>query len=119
MPSEGGCLCGAIRYRIEGAPLSSIVCHCATCRRASGGSTVAWLTVNRARFEILSGSPSAFGGTCGTALTYENTKNPTTIDITTSSLDDPNQFPPTEEVWLEHKLSWQSTDAGRRHNMLG
>jgi hypothetical protein len=86
---------------------------------------VAWLTVKRARFEILSGSPSAFRsspdvlrqfcGTCGTALTYENTKNPTTIDITTSSLDDPNQFPPTEEVWLEHKLSWQSTDTALRH----
>jgi hypothetical protein len=85
---------------------------------------VAWLTVNRGQFEILSGSPSAFRsspgvlrqfcGTCGTALTYENTKHPTTIDITTASLDDPNQFPPTEEVFLEHKLSWQSTDPDLR-----
>ncbi len=87
---------------------------------------VAWLTVNRAQFEMLSGRPSAFRsspgvlrqfcGTCGTALTYENTKNPTTIDVTTSSLDDPNQFPPTEEVWLEHKLSWQTIDNNLRQS---
>jgi len=43
--SEGGCLCGAVRYRMVGAPLSSAICHCASCRRASGAPTVAWLTV--------------------------------------------------------------------------
>jgi hypothetical protein len=119
--SEGGCLCGAVRYRVVGTPLSSVICHCATCRRASGAPTVAWLTFHRGQFEILRGSPAVFQSspgvlrrfcvTCGSALTYENSKNPTTIDITTASLDEPNRFPPTEEVWLEHKVSWQPIDA--------
>ena len=114
---DGGCLCRAIRYRISGTPLSSIVCHCATCRRASGAPAVAWLTVDRARFEFLSGSTSFFlssrdvvrrhCGQCGTPLTYENSSSPNTIDITTASLDDPNACPPTMEVWLEHRLNWQ------------
>jgi hypothetical protein len=30
------------------------------------------------------------------------------IDITTASLDNPNLFPPTMEVWLEHRVSWQA-----------
>ena len=33
---QGGCLCGAVRYRIA-APLRSVVaCHCSQCRRTSG-----------------------------------------------------------------------------------
>lgn len=118
---EGGCLCGAIRYRMAGAPLSSVICHCASCRRASGAPTVAWLTVSRGQFEILSGSPRAYQSspgvtrqfcrTCGSALTYETAISPATIDVTTASLDDPNRFPPTDEVWLDHKVDWQITDA--------
>jgi hypothetical protein len=115
--TEGGCLCKAIRYHISGVPLSSIVCHCATCRRASAAPTVAWLTIDRARFHFLSGSPRMFLSSgdvvrrfcdiCGTPLTYENAGSPNTIDVTTASLDFPDLYPPTMEVWLEHKLAWQ------------
>ena len=119
--SEGGCLCGAVRYRISGPPSSSVVCHCASCRRASGAPTVAWVSVSRAQFQILAGSPTVFDsspgvrrqfcGRCGCALTYETAKSPDSIDITTVSLDDPNAFPPTADVWLEDKIPWQQTDA--------
>lgn len=35
-PVTGGCLCGAIRYRITG-PLGPVIgCHCEQCRRTSG-----------------------------------------------------------------------------------
>jgi hypothetical protein len=114
---------------VAGPPLSSIICHCTTCRRASGAPTVAWLTVNRAQFEILSGSPIAFQssrgvtrrfcGACGSALSYENADSPTTIDVTTLSLDDPNRFPPTAEVWLQDKVSWQVIDGSVRQYPQG
>jgi hypothetical protein len=117
--SEGGCLCGAIRYRISGSPTSSVVCHCTSCRRASGAPMVAWLTVDRGRFELLEGTPVVyhsspgvtrqFCGRCGTALTYANSGD--SIDITTASLDEPDAFPPTADVWLEDKLAWQPTDS--------
>ncbi|MGO8975472.1 MAG: GFA family protein [Steroidobacteraceae bacterium] len=118
---EGGCLCGAVRYRVSGSPLSSVICHCVSCRRASGAPTVAWLTYERTRFEWLSGRPQphasspgvlrCFCARCGSALSYENDANPNTIDVTTASLDDANLFAPTREVWLEHKLSWQPANA--------
>ena len=124
--NEGGCLCGAVRYRMTGTPVHSAICHCRTCRRASGAPTVAWVTVKRAQFEILAGKPRAFQsspgvirqfcGTCGTALTYENSDSPSTIDLTTLSLDEPNRFPPTKEVWVEHKVSWQLTDPALSHH---
>jgi hypothetical protein len=76
------------------------------------------LTFDRSQVEILSGSPRTyrssqgvarqFCGTCGSQLSYESVASPMTIDITTASLDNPNLFPPTMEVWLEHRVSWQA-----------
>ncbi len=129
--SEGGCLCKAIRYRISGAPLSSIICHCATCRAACAAPTVAWLTVERAQFQVLSGYPQLFQSSqdvirrfcnnCGCQLLYENAASPNTIDITTVSLDLPNSYPPNLEVWLEHKIPWQepSRTLGHHYRDLG
>ncbi len=121
---EGGCLCSAIRFRLSGEPVFSLVCHCATCRRANAASTVAWLTYDRGQVDRLSGSPQSFRssqgvvrqfcGACGSQLFYESISSPGTIDITTASLDNPDLFPPTMEVWLEHRLSWQATDQNRR-----
>ena len=117
---EGGCLCGTIRYRITGAPMHSVICHCRSCRRASGAPTVAWVTAERSQVEFLAGTPRAFQSSpgvvrqfcaaCGSALTYSNSDSPTTIDLTTASLDDPSRFPPTKEVWMEHRVSWQPID---------
>jgi hypothetical protein len=41
----GGCLWGAVRYRITGAPVEALYCHCAMWRRGHGAPVVAWLTV--------------------------------------------------------------------------
>jgi hypothetical protein len=121
--NEGGCLCSAIRFRVSGEPVFSSVCHCATCRRAGGAPTVAWLTFDRGQVEILSGTPRAyrssqgvvrqFCGTCGSQLSYETVASPATIDITTASMDNPNLFPPTLEVWLEHRIPWELSNQSR------
>lgn len=35
---EGGCLCGAVRYRTEGLPVFTIVCHCRACQHRTGSA---------------------------------------------------------------------------------
>jgi hypothetical protein len=115
---EGGCFCGAIRYRVAGAPVSSLICHCASCRRAGGAPSVAWLTFDRQAMEFIRGEPRSrrsspdvvrrFCGVCGTGITYEHAADPDTIDVTTASMDDPTAFPPTREVWVEEKLWWEA-----------
>jgi hypothetical protein len=122
---EGGCSCEAIRYRITEPPTYSVVCHCASCRRANGATAIAWITVARAEFRFLSGFPQPhqsslgvvrrFCRTCGSPLTYENAGSPDSIDITTATLDAPEAFPPLQEVWLEHKLSWQPVNPALAH----
>lgn len=37
-PLEGGCTCGAVRYRMETAPLFVNCCHCHWCQRETGAS---------------------------------------------------------------------------------
>jgi hypothetical protein len=114
---QGGCLCGTIRYRIGGLPVAQSLCHCRSCRLAAGAPSVAWIVVRRDDFTIVTGEPARFGsspsvvrtfcGKCGTPLTYQNDDSPDTIDVTTATLDLPEAFPPTREIWLEHKLAWE------------
>jgi hypothetical protein len=117
---EGGCLCGATRYRITGEPLARSVCHCRSCRRASGAASVAWIVVRAEDFAIASGPPASFRSSapvertfcprCGTPLTYRHDQSPATIDVATATLDVPDRYPPTCEIWLEHKIAWSPVD---------
>jgi hypothetical protein len=119
--APGGCLCGAIRYRVIAAPLTTCLCHCRSCRLASGAPAVAWVTLPRDGLVFERGAPVGFRsspgvertfcGGCGTSLTYRCDNGPDSIDLQTATLDDPGAFPPTYEVWLEHKIEWMATDS--------
>jgi len=119
---EGGCLCGAIRYRVEGQPSNSMICHCRSCRRAAAAPIVAWVTFEKQRFRLLKGEPTAFRSSppvqrtfcpaCGTPLTYEHQDRAASIDITTCSLDVPETFPPTHHSYLSDDIAWVHFDDG-------
>jgi len=123
---HGGCLCGAIRYQVEGNPTSISICHCRSCRRASGAPTVSWFVVSRAQFNLVSGTLTirqsskpvrrGFCSQCGTQLTYEHESAPDTIELTTASLDAPARFQPTKEIWLAEKLPWVAVNANLEHH---
>ena len=53
--AEGGCLCGAVRYRISGTPVSSSVCRCRSCRLAIGAPGV----VHKDHYQLLQGHPAS------------------------------------------------------------
>ena len=124
-PVEGGCLCRAVRYRLKGDPLAQGLCHCRSCRLATGAAGVAWVIVRASDFEYVAGQPREFRsspgvrrtfcGNCGTSLTYQHEDSPGSIDVTTATLDMPDRFPPMREVWLEHRLTWEVLDARLTH----
>jgi hypothetical protein len=58
------------------------------------------------RYRTDTGAYRTFCSDCGTPLTYENDSRPGEVDITTGSLDNPENFPPTKDVFADEKLGW-------------
>ena len=114
--AEGGCLCGAIRYRLDGPPLHADYCHCRLCQRAAGVPVVPWGTWPADRLIWLRGEPATYASspkgrrsfcpTCGTQLTFVDPQDPSYVDVTLASLDDPALFPPTSHIWTMSQVSW-------------
>ncbi len=113
---EGGCRCGAIRYRARGEPLWVNHCYCLDCRGTSGAPFVTWAVFPTAAFRIVQGNaktcetrPGAtrqFCGDCGTQLTFHDADDAEVIDVTAASLDEPDGLQPEDHIWCDRKLSW-------------
>jgi hypothetical protein len=114
----GGCQCGAVRYRFEGTPGHSGICHCRMCQKASGNFGLGLVSLPVAGFTWTRGKPSEFRSSppvargfckaCGTPL-YMHDDDDTNYEITLGSLDDPNAAPPTTQVGTESKVAWFAT----------
>lgn len=119
----GGCLCEAIRYTCDVAPLGGGHCFCRDCRRSSGTAHCSHLVVPRARFELV-GVPTtyermadsgnlvtrAFCGRCGSPVYSTNSAMPDVVFLRASSLDDPEQFVPGMIVYSSRAPSWAHID---------
>jgi len=120
---EGGCLCGAVRYRVTSAPTALVVCHCRSCRKAAGAPSLAWAIFRAADFAFTRGKQATFASSpgvergfcasCGTTLTYTDADRLDLADVTTATFDNPDAFTPTKEIWLEEKIGWEAVDHAR------
>jgi len=116
---EGGCLCGAVRYRLTAAPVATLYCHCRMCQRAHGAPVIAWLAVPFAAFKLTEGTPTAyrssdhafrhFCGRCGAPLLCHEADNPKYMDVSIASLDTPEAVPPSSHIWTDSKIPWFDT----------
>ena len=115
---EGGCLCGALRYRVEPGPADSAYCHCVMCRRASSSPALPWFSVERARFSYSRGTPRRyrssatatreFCGDCGTPIRFDP-DGEAKVDVTNASLDEPDAVPPRYHIWRMSRIAWFET----------
>ena len=113
---EGGCFCGAIRYRTEGEPKQVNYCHCRMCQRSVGAPVVAWATFKAKDVQFLKGGPKwlesseqasrGFCANCGTQLLWRSKRHADEVDLTAASLDDPNSVRPDIHIWTESQLQW-------------
>ena len=126
-PIEGGCACGAVRYRCDAEPLMTFQCHCRDCQRASGGPFVAAAVFPAASVTFTRGAPKRYatpstaGGhhirgfceTCGSRLTGgESDQRSSIIGITAASLDDPGAFKPQMHFFVSHAQPWDVINDG-------
>ncbi|MDF0733558.1 GFA family protein [Pseudomonas entomophila] len=117
---EGGCHCGALRYRLEGGLADVAHCHCTICRRVSGGVVVTWVTLPREGFRWLAGTPQCyvapascsryFCGRCGAHVALSTLHSPDSIDVTVATLDHPEQVRPNRHIWVGSRLPWLHLD---------
>lgn len=105
---EGGCSCGAVRYRVRGEPHVVGTCHCTSCRKESGSALVFYADWPIEAFEV-TGNFATFEGRsfcprCGSRLFNLSEK---IAEIRLGSLDAaPTQFTPTQEGWIRRREHW-------------
>jgi hypothetical protein len=119
-PVEGGCQCGAVRYRLTAAPLSVYNCHCRDCQRLSGATNDMSMPVRRDAFEHLSGQVVSFDKTadsgrvvrmqrcavCGTRLWNEPLASPALLVLKPGTLDDMSWAVPVGNIWTDSRAPW-------------
>ena len=125
-PAEGGCLCGAVRYRLALVPRHVVHCHCSQCRGAPVAPVVTWTMVRETEFAIVKGEPAwfvssdhgrrGFCARCGTQLLFVSTRYPGAVDVTAASFDDPERLVPLRHVFAPERIPWlEMSDSLPRH----
>ena len=105
---QGGCLCGAVRYAVEGEPYQSGLCHCTTCRKITGSAFSATANWKKSKFRT-EGNTTTFEGrsfcpTCGSRLFFFLEDS---VEVFLGTLNDaPSDIAPMVEVWTIRRESW-------------
>jgi len=118
---EGGCTCGAVRYRLTDAPMFVHCCHCTSCQTETGSAFVLNALVESDRVETLAGAPepvmtpseSGRGQNvwrcpdCRVAL-WSNYGGAADIlrFVRIGTLDTPGALPPDVHIFTRSKLPW-------------
>jgi hypothetical protein len=121
----GGCLCGAVRYEIQGDLAMQGVCHCSHCQRQAGSAFSTIAGVPAGNLTVTKGAPKSyldhgesgkaverqFCGDCGSPLfsLVEAAQGMTFVKAGT--LDDTGLFQPAMHFWTRSKQGWVETGA--------
>jgi hypothetical protein len=115
----GGCMCGAVRYRISEKPLATGLCHCNRCRPQSGSAFSTIIIIKRSAFE-LEGPTSVFEDVgasgkrvgrrscakCGSPLTTESDVAPEVMFVKAGCIDNNKWFRPAMELFVTRHRPW-------------
>lgn len=106
MASTGGCQCGAVRFRVEGALEDASVCHCRMCQKATGGlfgpyvgapfDAVIWTRGQPSHFQSSNKVRRGFCRDCGTPLTFEYGEG--NISFALGAMDQPRSVNLSEQL---------------------
>ena len=117
---EGGCSCGAVRYRLKTGPMFVHCCHCHDCQRQTGSAFAINAIIETDRIELISGSPLPVTmptdsgrphdihrcPACLTAVWSDYGRRPALRFVRVGSLDDPAALTPDVHIFTRSKLPW-------------
>ncbi len=116
---EGGCACGAVRYRLASEPLIVHCCHCLNCQRQTGSAFVVNLLIEAERVELVAGEPQPVDAPrddgsvqhihrcrdCQVAV-YSDYGRPEVLFVRGGTLDDPKGVTPDVHIYTKSKVGW-------------
>jgi len=112
----GACLCGAVKYSIEGDPKSSIVCHCKFCQQRTGSTSAFLIYFEQDTVKSLEGQLKSythvsdesgrqivieFCENCGSPVTWTLDLVPSWRGFEGGSFDDNSQFSRNTHMWTD------------------
>jgi len=128
MNLEGGCSCGAIRYKLTESPLRVHACHCRDCQRVTGSGFVINIWIEKQFLERTGAVPKSFtlkGGTgkdhevffcdkCGTYVwsRYQAAPGGDALFVRAGTLDKPDEVKPDIHIFTRSKLQWLKLPEG-------
>jgi hypothetical protein len=119
VPREGGCACGAVRYRLTSDPMFVHCCHCLNCQRQTGSAFVINLLIETDRVEVLAGDPQPVDAprddgsaqqilrcpVCQVAV-FSHYGHPGVLFVRGGTLDEPSSVAPDVHIYTRSKLPW-------------
>jgi hypothetical protein len=113
----GSCLCGAIKYEVNGEPVRTAVCHCDDCRKATGSSYATNFFFKEEDIVVTQGTPKEFQhksdagntmtkqfcGNCGSQLFGIGTGSPGVKHVKAGTLDNVGDLKPAISVFTARK----------------
>jgi hypothetical protein len=122
---EGGCACGALRYRMTAEPMFVHCCHCLNCQRQTGSAFAINLLIEAARVEVLHGTPQPVDaprddGTvqrifrcadCQVAV-FSEYSSPGVWFVRGGTLDEPRSVAPDVHIFTRSKVGWVTLPGG-------
>lgn len=118
---EGGCRCGQVRFRVQGAPLVTMACHCTGCQRMTASAFSLSSLYPSDAFEVTAGEP-VIGGLHGAtrhffcprcmSWLFTRWEGPADfVNVRATLLDDARAYRPFIETCTSEKLPWAATGA--------
>lgn len=114
----GSCLCGSIKFEIDGELEPIQLCHCQQCRKAQGTAFVTNIPVQSSAFSIISGGDSlteyesspgkvrAFCGHCGSPVLSRRTSMPGVVRVRAGTINEDLPVRPAFHIFAAHKANW-------------
>jgi hypothetical protein len=115
MSHTGSCLCGAIRFRIDGELAPIQLCYCRQCRKAQGGAFAAVVPVAASAFRFIrgedvlrayessAGKERVFCGRCGSPVFSRRHALPDVLRVRAGLIDEP----------IESRIAWHAHTASK------
>ncbi len=115
---EGGCLCGTIRYAVDGEIGEVSHCHCSMCRRIHGAAFATYGALPRENFQWTSGADAVkryrssttlertFCSICGSTLQAILEKEPDVLYLALGTTDGDPQCRPSFHIFVESRAPW-------------